>query len=386
MIEGQVEPGFERVRDAFAENFEARGDIGAGCAVYVDGRLVVDLVGGVADPRSGRPYSADTLQVVFSATKGAVATVAHVLAERGMIDVDAPVAQYWPEFAENGKGSIPVRWLLSHQAGLYAMDGWPGNRSPLEWEWDDVCAALARQAPLFEPGSAFGYHAITFGFLLGEVVRRVTGRTIGAVFQDEVAKPLGLDFWIGLPAAEHHRVAPLLADDQPTDPAMDALLDQLMGADTPFGRAMMIRDRSDLGNTDAMNDPAFWSKEIPAINGVTNARSLARMYASLISDVDGIRLLSRNTVERATTNQVSGGNVVLFDQPTRIGLGYILPSESSARMGGEHSFGHAGMGGSLGFADPDRGVAFGYVMNQMRGGIGSDPRPTALIEALDSVL
>lgn len=386
MVEGLVEAEFERVRDTFADNFEARGDVGAGCAVYVNGRLVVDLIGGIAEPRSGRPYSADTLQVVFSATKGAVATVVHVLAERGVIDLDAPVAEYWPEFAEKGKDSIPVRWLLSHQAGLYAVDDRPGSRTlPTEWEWDEMCAALARQAPLFEPGTAFGYHAVTFGYLLGEVVRRVTGRTIGTVFHDEVAKPLGLDFWIGLPAAEHHRVAPLLADQQPTDPAMEAVFDQLMGPDTPFARAMMVRDRADLNKTDLMNDPAFWSKEVPAISGVTNARSLARMYASLISEVDGIRLLSRDSVERASTNQVSGGNVVLFDQPSRYGLGYILPSEFT-RMGGEHSFGHAGMGGSLGFADPESGVAFGYVMNQMRGGIGPDPRPSALIEALYSSL
>src|SRR2546421_8264109 len=195
-IEGQVDAKFKGVRDAFAANFADHGEVGAGVALYVDGRKVVDLWGGVADGETGRPYAEDTLQLVFSTTKGATAICANLLAQRGELDVDAPVATYWPEFATAGKESIPVRWLLCHKAGLPAVDGTMSTEDALAW--DPVIRALERQQPLWEPGTAHGYHATTYGWLVGEVVRRISGKSLGRFFADEVAAPLRLDFRIGL--------------------------------------------------------------------------------------------------------------------------------------------------------------------------------------------
>ena len=194
---GLVEPGFERVRDAFAANFEAGHEVGAALCVHHDGRKVVDIVGGSFDRDGTKPYGSDTLQLVFSSTKGATAVCANLLAQRGLLDLDEPVATYWPEFAQGGKGRLPVRYLLSHQAGLPAIDR---TLTPEEvWAWDPVIEALAEQAPFWEPGTAHGYHALTYGYLVGEVVRRITGRSLGSFFADEVAEPLGLEFFIGLP-------------------------------------------------------------------------------------------------------------------------------------------------------------------------------------------
>ena len=208
VIEGQVEPGFEAVRDAFAHNFEVGREVGSAFCLHVGGRKVVDLYGGTFDRQGDRPYDQDTLQLVFSSTKGATAACANLLAQRGELDLSAPVSSYWPEFAQAGKGEIPVLLLLSHQAGLPALDA---TLSPGEVQaWDPVVAALAEQAPFWEPGTAHGYHAVTYGWLVGEVVRRVTGRTIGTYFAEEIARPLGLEFWIGLPEELEERVSPIL--------------------------------------------------------------------------------------------------------------------------------------------------------------------------------
>src|SRR4051812_47832764 len=226
-VEGTVEAGFEGVRDAFAKNFEDHGEVGAAFALHVDAKLVVDLWGGMADPKTNRPYTEDTLQLVFSTTKGATAMCANLLAERGLLDVDAPVAQYWPEFAQNGKENIPVRMLLNHQAGLYTVDKAPAYADTLKW--DPIIEALAAQKPLWEPGTQHGYHAVTYGWLVGEVVRRISGRSIGQFFQEEIAAPLGIEFWIGLPKEQHDRVAPLVAAEVPTDPAAIAMAEQFTG-------------------------------------------------------------------------------------------------------------------------------------------------------------
>jgi CubicO group peptidase (beta-lactamase class C family) len=215
--EGFVAPGFERVREAFAENFTQHGEVGAGVAVHVGGELVVDLWGGTADVQTGTPYTKDTLQLVFSTTKGATAVCANLLIQRGQLDPNAPVAEYWPEFARAGKADVPVIDLLCHRVGLPVVDG----EVPLDdvLSWDPVCARLAAQKPVWEPGTAHGYHAITFGNLVGEVVRRVSGKSLGTFFADEVAAPLGLEFWIGLPEEHESRVAPLIPVDLPTDPS-----------------------------------------------------------------------------------------------------------------------------------------------------------------------
>ncbi len=212
-VEGDVEPGFERVREAFAANFEHGGDVGAALCVYRHGRKVADLRGGLADAGTGRPWAPDTLQLVYSATKAATATCAHLLAQRGELDLDQPAASYWPEFAAAGKAGIPVRWLLSHRAGLPVID----HPIPLAdlLAWDPMAAALAAQRPVWEPGTAHGYHGRTYGWLVGEVIRRVSGRSVGTFFAEEIAGPAGLDFFIGLPAAERGRVSQMVIDDPP---------------------------------------------------------------------------------------------------------------------------------------------------------------------------
>ena len=241
-IDGTVEPGFEGVREAFARNFTEHGDVGAAFCLHVEGRKVVDLWGGTADVKTGRPYDGSTLQLVFSTTKGATAACANLLAQRGALDLDAPVATYWPEFAAAGKDSIPVRWLLCHKAGLPVIDKRLSLEEALAWE--PVIEALAVQQPVWEPGSAHGYHALTYGWLVGEVVRRVDGRSLGAFFAEEIARPLGLDFWIGLPEGEEDRVAPLvgglLPEAAPDNEELKALLEQFTGPDTLLGRALTL--------------------------------------------------------------------------------------------------------------------------------------------------
>jgi len=219
-IEGSVAPGFERVADAFVGNFANHGDVGAAVCVYRDAKPVVDLWAGTADPKTGRPWEHDTLQLVYSATKGVVATAAHILAERGDLDLDAPVASYWPEFADAGKADVPVRWLLTHQVGLPVLDKPVSLADALAWH--PVTAALAAQAPIWAPGTAHGYHMQTFGWLVGEVIRRVTGRSPGQFAADEIAAPLGLDFFIGLPDSEHSRVSKLVFAPPPDLPRLVA--------------------------------------------------------------------------------------------------------------------------------------------------------------------
>jgi CubicO group peptidase (beta-lactamase class C family) len=380
-INGSVEPGFEQVADAFATNFSEHGEVGAAAAVYVEGRKVVDLWGGVADKDTGKPYEEDSLQLVFSTTKGATAACANLLAQRGELDVDAPVATYWPEFAQAGKQDIPVRWLLCHKAGLPVVD----KALTLEecLAWDPIVEALAEQAPIWEPGTAHGYHAITFGWLVGEVVKRISGRSLGTFFAEEIAAPLNLDFWIGLPDEEQHRVAPLVTWSTPKDPEMAKLMAQFLGPDTLLGRALGGPAGAFSGNG-VFNLPEVRAAEIPAANGVTDARSLARMYAGLSGTVEGgpsESLLTADQVAKASERQTSGPDQVLMGIETTFGLGFFTASEM-ARYGHPSSFGHTGAGGSVGFTDPVNHIGFGYVMNKMAQGLMGDPRSTGLIAAV----
>jgi CubicO group peptidase (beta-lactamase class C family) len=395
-IRGTVEPGFEEVREVFAANFAERGEVGAGFCVYVDGQPVVDLTGGVADD-DGTPYDDQTLQMVFSTTKGATAICAHVLAQRGELDLLAPVTDYWPEFGAKGKEHVPVAWLLSHKVGLPDVD----RKMVLEeaLDWDTVTAALADSAPLWEPGTQHGYHALTYGWLVGEVVRRISGKRLGQFFADEVAGPLGLEFWIGLPDEQQRRVADLIPMDAPeglpmmlseegtgTDAApagLIAMLDMFLGEGNLAGRALTAPGG-------AFSEELIWNEdrvraaEVPAANGVTNARSLARMYAGCVGEVQGTRILSEATVERAIELQSEGPDSVLIF-PIPFAFGFMRHSQMSP-FAGERSFGHYGAGGSVGFADPDRRLAVGYVMNKMYFGLAGDPRTAALIEVVDRLV
>ncbi len=375
-IHGTVAAGFEAVRDAFADNLESGRDVGAAFAAYHRGRKVVDLWGGVADPQTGRPWEQDSIILVFSTTKGATALCANVLAERGELDMNAPVARYWPEFAQGGKAEIPVKFLLSHQAGLAWIDGEMSLEEALSWE--PVVSALARQTPHWEPGAQHGYHATTYGWLVGEVIRRITGTSVGTFFRAEIAEPLDLDFWIGLPEAQEHRVVPLIPFELPAGSDLKQAMEAFLGPDSGIGKALTAPGGA--LDEQVWNLRAVRAAEVPAANGVTDARSLARMYASMIGETDGVRILGRDQLKRATTQLTRGPNAVLFDLDIQFGLGYMVPS-SLIVMGGPRSFGHFGAGGSVGWADPDADLAVGYVMNRMDIGLAGDVRSTNLFTA-----
>jgi CubicO group peptidase (beta-lactamase class C family) len=370
-VHGFVARGFESVRDAFASNLEHHGDVGAACAVYRGGTPVVDIWAGFADLQGGRPWYEDTIQLVFSATKGVTAVCVNLLVERGLLDIDTPIAAYWPEFAAQGKGRIPVRWALSHRAGLAAVEG--ELTLPQVLAWDPVVAAIAAQAPNWEPGTAHGYHARSFGWILGEVVRRVTGRSIGRFFAEEIARPFGLDFWIGLPREQLGRCARLLPPE-----AMPALAD-LFGPGSLIARVM--NGPSNLFAYDDMwNRPDVLAAEMPSSNGVGSARSLARLYAALVADVDGMRVLEPHTVKAACVVQSEGPDRVIFF-PSCFGLGFTL-QPMVAPGAGSRAFGHPGAGGSLGFADPEAGLGFGYVTTRMKFDPTGDERTKGLVAAV----
>jgi CubicO group peptidase (beta-lactamase class C family) len=392
-IHGECAPGFEPVRDAFTANFTERGEVGAAFALYQHGQKVVDLWGGVADQESGRAWGEDTLQMVFSTTKGATAICTLLLAERGLIDLDAPAAEYWPEFKANGKESIPVRWLMSHRAGVPALDH---PLTPEEvFAWDPIVDALAAQAPFWEPGTKHGYHAITYGYLLGEVIRRVTGKTVGQFLAEEVTGPLDAEFYVGLPEALEPRVSTLIAmtlgmsPDQREafkDIDINSLPEEFRAIAAAFLDPNSLSLRA-LNVTDPeldFNSRAMHAAEIPAANGICTARGLARMYAAVIGEVDGVRILNDQSIAAAATTQSQGPDqILIFD--THFGLGFMLPSATQPMLG-DGSFGHDGAGGSLGFANPERRVAFAYVMNKMNAQINGDPRAMALCEAVAASL
>ena len=374
-IQGAVKPGFEPVGEAFAGNFERFGEVGAACSVYLDGKPVVDLCGGVTTSTGSNPYGVDTLQMVMSSTKGVVAVAAHILAEEGKLDFDAPVVEYWPEFAAEDKQEMPVRWLFSHRAGLPAID----RQLSIEdvFDWTPVIEGLAAQRPLWEPNFAHGYHVGTYGWLAGEVIRRITGTSVGEFVAERIARPLQLDLWIGLPEAMEARVAPMIAAPPPAPGAdLDVFTARLLDPSTLLHKAFVNPPLP----AAVFNERAFHAAEIPAANGITNARSLARMYAACIGEVGGVRLLKPATVDAATRVQSAGDDLVLGYE-TRYATGFQL-SFPFRPMAGEGSFGHYGMGGSVGFAHPGRRIAFAYVMNQMLPSGGVDPRTKSLVDAL----
>lgn len=370
--DASAEPGWGRVVDAFRANFD-HGEVGAACCVYLDGRPVVDIWGGLADPRAGRAWDRDTIVIMFSCTKGVTAVCANQLIEAGRLDPDAPVATYWPEFAAEGKEDVTVRMALSHRAAVAAVDAHLTIDDLVAWH--PVVAAIAAQPPNWEPGATHGYHSRTFGWIGGELIRRVTGQMPGAYIAEHLSQPLGLDLFLGVPEAEDHRVATLL-------PAPGAsALDEFAAADPTSLFARVMTGPSNLLHYDeAWNTRPLRVAQMPSSNGHADARALARLYAACLAPVDGVRLLGDATLDRATEVEVTGNDVVL-GQPLTFGLGFslppTLPPSSSPR-----SFGHAGAGGSLGFADRDQGLGFGYVMNQMKLSLSEeDQRALRLSEA-----
>lgn len=377
-IRGDVAEGFGAVADVFTSHFDDGDEIGAACCVYVDGVPRVDLWGGVADATTGRPWHDDTLAVVFSTTKGITATAIAMLVGAGTLSYDDRVADHWPEFAAAGKGDITVGQLLSHQAGLIAVEG------PLDF--DEIMAvtpvieSLQTQAPMWPVGNGHGYHAITYGWLAGELLARIAGKRIGEFLRDEIADPLNLDMWIGLPAEHEPRVAPLESPRPPIDPDMMAFYAELYARGANGYRALTLDGRLRMMPDNHFNTRALHATEMPGANGITNARALARMYAATIGEVDGVRLLDHETMQSARTERVNGLDRTLLIE-TRFGAGFWLHGDSQPMLQ-DGSFGHPGAGGSLAFANPELGVAFAYVMNQMGHGISADDRNVALGNAL----
>ncbi len=376
-IEGTCDPRFARVREAFTENFGSRRETGASVAIALDGVIVADLWGGWADKARTRPWTRDMIVNVYSTTKGLTAICAHRLAGEGRLDLDAPVANYWPEFAANGKNRITVRHLLNHRAGL------PAIRKPLVpedlYDWRTMTDALAAEEPWWEPGSRHGYHAITFGYLVGEVIRRITGKSVGSYFRDEIAAPLQIDAQIGLEARDDSRVAEMIGAPPPAPGEFNLFAEMAKNPESVTAKTFM----NPMVLSMAMVNSREWrGAEIPAANGHTNGRALARLYGALArgGEVDGVRVMEAREIPACYVEESYGRDEVLMI-PTRFSSGFML-SQPGEEMGPNASaFGHPGAGGSLGFADPKAKIGFGYAMNRMGGGILLDPRAKALIAA-----
>ncbi|MCX4759526.1 beta-lactamase family protein [Streptomyces sp. NBC_01275] len=381
-VHGHCDARFTAVRAAFEENFRERDELGAAVTVTVDGVTVADLWGGWADAAHTRPWERDTLVNVWSTTKGPVALCAHVLADRGLLDLDAPVAVYWPEFAAAGKEKVLVRHLLSHRAGLAGLRE-PHSLEQL-YDWELTVARLAAMEPWWEPGTRSGYHALTYGFLVGEVVRRVSGLLPGAFLEREVTGPLGVDFTVGLPEKEAGRAAELVHPPVASASEQAAIFSQL----APVALAALTNPVA--GAAEA-NSPQWRAAEIPAANGHGTARAVAALYGIFAGrgSFGGRRVLSVEAAERMREGQGSCRDLVLgagFAHDTEVALGLWLSGPNGSYGPNPRAFGHDGFGGSCGLADPEAGVSLGYVMNRMGPHIADDPRKTALIEALYSAL
>ena len=394
-VHGYCDLRFQKVRDIFEKNLREGLDLGASVSFSLDGEIVVDLWGGWLDFGHQREWERDTLVNLYSTTKGMTAICAHRLVEQGKLDLDAPVARYWPEFAQAGKESVPVRQLLSHTAGL------PAVRKPLPkgalYDWTTMTTALAEQDPWWTPGSQHGYHAMTYGFLVGELVRRVSGQSLGNYFREHVAEPLGADFHIGLDAAQDRRTSRLHGglvtareDGKPPDlpkglpEGLRRFLTE-MGDPTTMAGAAFVNPPQERG---AVNTREWRAAEIPAANGHGTARALARIYGALArgGEVDGVRILEPETIDAAITEQAAGPDAVLGGLPMRFGLGFMLRQDFMPLSPNPRAFGHPGAGGSIGMADPDAKVGFGYTLNKMQtglvGGAGGFAMLTAFFEEL----
>ena len=369
-INGFTYDGFENVRKAFEENFTSGADIGASFCATRNGETVVDLWGGFADPARSRPWVKDTIVNVYSTTKTMTALTALLLADRGQLDFDAPVARYWPEFAANGKERIKVSHLMAHSAGL---SGWKEKITKNDlYDWEKATSLLAAQAPFWEPGTAPGYHAMTQGYLVGEVIRRIDGRTVGTVFREEIAKPLGADFHIGLPASEDSRVAELIPP-----PPGDAVGDQPNMSE--LVRNMSTNPGVDVAETKTR---AWRGAEIPAAGGTGNARSIAEVHAILANGgvAKGKRFMSEAGCRKALELQIEGTDLIM-NVPARFGMGFGL-SGGLIPLPNANSMFWGGYGGSLAIIDMDAKTSFGYAMNRMVGTTTGDLRAFGLAMAM----
>ncbi len=373
-VQGQVAAGFEAVRETFEKNWEGI-EVGASFAVWHRGKAVVDLWGGYCDAAGEKPWHRDTLVNIYSTTKGLAAVALAVLVDEGLLDYDRLVVDYWPEFGANGKDRVTVAQLLSHQAGIPNVD------SPLTiedlYDWNKMVTLLARQKPYWEPGTAAGYHAVTWGYLAGELVTRITGQTLGQYFREKVALPLAADCYIGLPDSEFHRVADLLGPNR----ARIQSAPSGTGVKLPELNAQVFSNPVIRPYKDACS-PAWRRAEIAASNGHANARGIARVYAAMANggELDGVRILGPAAIAKSTRQEVGDEVDQVVGSPMRRARGFML-NTLNAYGPSPNAFGHAGAGGSTGFADPDNNLGIGYAMNQMHMDGLTMPRSSLLIES-----
>jgi CubicO group peptidase (beta-lactamase class C family) len=383
-LEGTCDARFLPVADEFERNFRERGEIGASVCVRHEGQTVVDLWGGLARPAESVPWTRDTVSIVFSCTKGATAICAHVLASRGALDLDAPVAEYWPEFAQGGKEGATVRMMLDHSVGLPAFRTWVNAGGCYDWGY--MTDLLAAEEPFWKPGTRNGYHMVNFGWTVGEIVRRVSGRSLGTFFREEIAEPLGIDFWIGLPEEHEERVAPVIPHMPGPGEPLGTFVQTLLGDPQSIPALSLLN----VGGFDP-NCRAAHAAEIGGAGGISNARGLAGMYAPLANGGahEGVRLVDAKQLARMQEVAMATHEDATLLIPTRFGLGFMKSMDNRRRPAGDRdsvilssaAFGHVGAGGSIGFADPAAGLAFGYSMNRMGKGILLNERGQSLVDA-----
>lgn len=373
IIQGDCAPEFAKLADVFAASFSAdagQTEVGASVCVYLNGRPVVDLWGGYSDRARSQPWRRDTIVNMMSVGKGVLALCAHILVDRGQLDLDAPVAAYWPEFAQNGKKDLPVRYLLDHRAGLAAVDD---LRRGMAYDWEAMVAALEQTTPMHPPGSTPCYHSITMGPLVGEVVRRISGQDIGCFMADNIAKPLGLDYHFGLKDADLPRCAEFLEDEG------QGLADFLLA--NP--EALAAHTFGPIAANETFNSPEWRQSLVPSANGHGNARALARLYGALAmgGSLDGIRIIGRETLLRAAAEQWEAEDLATGIR-MRMALGFRMGSADTPRGPNRRTFGSPGAGGATSFCDMDAGLGFGYAMNAKYPGLAAGPRSAALVDAL----
>jgi CubicO group peptidase (beta-lactamase class C family) len=384
-MKGSVKAGFEAVGQAFRANFAEREEAGASCCVTVDGEVVADLWGGEADPESGRAWEEDTVSVVFSATKGATAICAHHLIDQGKFGLHTPVADIWPEFGQGAKAKATVRMMMDHTVGV------PVLREKLKkdgiYDWDYMCERLAAEEPFWNPGERGGYHGLTFGWTVGELVRRVSGKSLGTYFADEIAGPLGLDFWIGLPEEIEPRVAPMIFRRHQPGDRLPPFLEVGLGQQGSIPSLFLFNSGGFLGN--GCNTREGHVAELGGAGGITNGRGLAGMYRPFANGGEwgGVKLADQATIDAMSEVSAASNLDATLQIPVRFGPGFMKSMDNRAlglesAIIGNRAFGHVGAGGSIGFADPENRISFGYTMNRMGDGLLLNDRGQALVNAV----
>jgi CubicO group peptidase (beta-lactamase class C family) len=375
-----VDPKFAAVREAFEQNFEDRGEVGASVCLSVEGQTVVDLWGGTRDVKTGAPWTEDTVSIVFSCTKAATAICAHILIDRGLLDLNAPVTRYWPEFGKHGKDKTTVAMMLNHESAV------PALRDPVKpggfLDWDYMVSRMEDEEPFWEPGTRNGYHMVNFGWTVGELVRRVSGKSLGTFFADEVAGPTGADFWIGVPDGFDRPIADILPYVPQAGDQLNDFTTALLTDPTSIQALSFLNN----GGWDT-NAPESHRAEIGGAGGISNARGQVAMYTPLATDsgqlVSSERLAHMSMVTTATNRDAT------LLAPTRFGPGFMKSMDNRGQpfgdqmsaIIGERAFGHVGAGGSIGFADPECRLALSYTMNQMGQGLLVNERGQSLIDA-----